>query len=87
MAGIEDAFEKFADRLSREESKRYIRNQKGDYEEYLGEQDPYPIKLGPLQLGANANISTGQYSPDEYQNISTMNRNVGLRGRLNIPDS
>jgi hypothetical protein len=32
-------------------------------------------------------ITTGKYSPDEYQNISTMNRNVGLRGRLNIPDS
>ena len=85
MAGIEEAFEKFADRLSREESKRYVRNQEGDYVEEV--QDPYPVKLGPLQLGANANIVTGKYSPDEYQNISTMNRNVGLRGRYNIPES
>lgn len=85
MAGIEEAFEKFADRLSREESKRYVRNQEGDYVEEV--QDPYPVKLGPLQLGANANIVTGQYSPDEYQNISTMNRNLGVRGKLNIPDT
>ena len=85
MAGIEEAFEKFADRLAREESKRYVRNQEGDYVEEI--QDPYPVKLGPLQLGANANITTGKYSPDEYQNISTMNRNLGVRGKLNIPDT
>ena len=88
MAGIEEAFEKFADRLAREESKRYYKNEKGEYVEYSPEmQDPYPIKLGPLQLGANANMVTGKFSPDEYQNISTMNRNLGLRGKLNIPDS
>ena len=85
MAGIEEAFEKFSDRLAREESKRYSRDEQGDYVEEV--QDPYPIKLGPLELGANANMSTGKFSPDEYQNISTMNRNVGLRGKLNIPDS
>jgi hypothetical protein len=87
MAGIEEAFEKFADRLSREESKRYVKNQQGDYVEYSGEQDPFPIKLGPLQLGANANMVTGKYSPNEYQDVSTMNRNLGLRGRYNIPNS
>ena len=88
MAGIEEAFEKFADRLAREESKRYYKNEQGEYVEYSPEmQDPYPIKLGPLQLGANANMVTGKFSPDEYQNISTMNRNLGLRGKLNIPDS
>jgi len=85
MAGIEDAFEKFADRLSREESKRYARDEQGDYVEEV--QDPYPIKLGPLQLGANANMVTGKFSPNEYQNVSTMNRNVGLRGRYDIPES
>ena len=85
MAGIEEAFEKFSDRLAREESKRYSRDEQGDYVEEV--QDPYPLKLGPLELGANANITTGQYSPDEYQNVSTMNRNVGVRGKLNIPDS
>ena len=88
MAGIEEAFEKFSDRLAREESKRYTRDEQGDYREYLPEeQDQYPIKLGPLQLGANANIATGKFSPNEYQNVSTMNRNVGLRGRYNVPDS
>ena len=88
MAGIEEAFEKFSDRLSREESKRYSRDEQSEYNEYLPEvQDPYPIKLGPLQLGGNANIFTRQYSPDEYQNISTMNSNVGLRGKYNVPDS
>jgi len=87
MAGIEEAFEKFADRLTREESKRYVKNQQGDYVEYSGEQDPFPIKLGPLQLGANANMVTGKYSPNEYQDVSTMNRNLGLRGRYNIPNS
>jgi len=88
MAGIEEAFEKFSDRLAREESKRYVKNQQGEYKEYLTEeQDPYPIKLGPLQLGANANMVTGKFSPNEYQNVSTMNRNVGLRGRYNVPDS
>jgi hypothetical protein len=88
MAGIEDAFEKFSDRLAREESKRYSRDEQGEYKEYLSEeQDPYPIKLGPLQLGANANMVTGKYSPNEYQNVSTMNRNVGLRGRYDVPDS
>jgi hypothetical protein len=30
---------------------------------------------------------TGKYSPNEYQNVSTMNRNVGLRGRYDVPDS
>jgi hypothetical protein len=88
MAGIEEAFEKFSDRLAREESKRYVKNQQGEYKEYLTEeQDPYPIKLGPLQLGANANMVTGKFSPNEYQDVSTMNRNVGLRGRYNVPDS
>ena len=88
MAGIEEAFEKFSDRLAREETKRYVKNQQGEYKEYLPEeQDPYPIKLGPLQLGANANMVTGKYSPNEYQDVSTMNRNVGLRGRYNVPDS
>ena len=88
MAGIEEAFEKFSDRLAREETKRYVKNQQGEYKEYLPEeQDPYPIKLGPLQLGANANIATGKFSPNEYQNVSTMNRNVGLRGRYDVPDS
>ena len=85
MAGIEEAFEKFSDRLAREETKRYSRDEQGDYVEEV--QDPYPIKLGPLQLGANANIATGKYSPNEYQNVSTMNRNVGLRGRYDLPDS
>ena len=85
MAGIEEAFEKFSDRLAREESKRYSRDEQGDYVEEV--QDPYPLKLGPLELGANANITTGRYSPDEYQNVSTMNRNVGLRGKYNVPDS
>ena len=85
MAGIEEAFEKFSDRLAREESKRYARDEQGDYVEEV--QDPYPIKLGPLQLGANANMVTGKFSPNEYQNISTMNRNVGLRGRYDVPDS
>lgn len=85
MAGIEEAFEKFSDRLAREESKRYARDEQGDYVEEV--QDPYPIKLGPLQLGANANIATGKFSPNEYQNVSTMNRNVGLRGKYNVPDS
>jgi len=85
MAGIEEAFEKFSDRLAREESKRYSRDEQGDYVEEV--QDPYPIKLGPLELGANANMSTGKFSPDEYQNISTMNRNVGLRGKYNVPNS
>ena len=88
MAGIEEAFEKFSDRLAREESKRYSKDEQGDYREYLSEeQDQYPIKLGPLQLGANANMSTGKFSPNEYQNVSTMNRNVGLRGRYDVPDS
>jgi hypothetical protein len=88
MAGIEEAFEKFSDRLAREESKRYSRDEQGDYREYLSEeQDQYPIKLGPLQLGANANMVTGKFSPNEYQNVSTMNRNVGLRGRYDVPDS
>jgi len=88
MAGIEEAFEKFSDRLAREESKRYTRDEQGNYREYLSEeQDQYPIKLGPLQLGANANIATGKFSPNEYQNVSTMNRNVGLRGRYDVPDS
>ena len=88
MAGIEEAFEKFSDRLAREETKRYSRDEQGDYREYLSEeQDQYPIKLGPLQLGANANMSTGKYSPNQYQNVSTMNRNVGLRGRYDVPDS
>jgi hypothetical protein len=88
MAGIEEAFEKFSDRLAREETKRYSRDEQGDYREYLPEeQDQYPIKLGPLQLGANANMSTGKYSPNQYQNVSTMNRNVGLRGRYDVPDS
>lgn len=88
MAGIEEAFEKFSDRLAREENKRYSRDEQGDYREYLPEeQDQYPIKLGPLQLGANANMSTGKYSPNQYQNVSTMNRNVGLRGRYDVPDS
>ena len=88
MAGIEEAFEKFSDRLAREESKRYSKDEQGDYKEYLSEeQDQYPIKLGPLQLGANANMSTGKFSPNEYQNVSTMNRNVGLRGRYDVPDS
>ena len=88
MAGIEEAFEKFSDRLAREESKRYVKNQQGEYKEYLTEeQDPYPIKLGPLQLGANANMVTGKFSPNEYQDVSTMNRNVGLRGKYNVPDS
>ena len=88
MAGIEEAFEKFSDRLAREESKRYVKNQQGEYKEYLTEeQDPYPIKLGPLQLGANANMVTGKFSPNEYQNVSTMNRNVGLRGKYNVPNS
>ena len=85
MAGIEEAFEKFSDRLAREESKRYSRDEQGDYVEEV--QDPYPIKLGPLELGANANMSTGKFSPNEYQNVSTMNRNVGLRGKYNVPDS
>ena len=85
MAGIEEAFEKFSDRLAREESKRYSKDEQGDYVEEV--QDPYPIKLGPLELGANANMSTGKFSPNEYQNVSTMNRNVGLRGKYNIPDS
>jgi hypothetical protein len=85
MAGIEEAFEKFSDRLAREESKRYARDEQGDYVEEV--QDPYPVKLGPLQLGANANMVTGKYSPNEYQNVSTMNRNVGLRGRYDVPDS
>jgi len=85
MAGIEEAFEKFSDRLARQESKRYARDEQGDYVEEV--QDPYPVKLGPLQLGANANISTGQYSPNKYDNVSTMNRNVGLRGKYNVPDS
>lgn len=84
MAGIEEAFERFQDRLAKQESKRYSE----DEEEYTPRaQDPYPLKLGPLQLGANANITTGQYSPNEYQNISTMNRNLGLRGRFDIPNS
>ena len=88
MAGIEEAFEKFSDRLAREETKRYSKDEQGDYREYLPEeQDQYPIKLGPLQLGANANIATGKFSPNEYQNVSTMNRNVGLRGRYDVPDS
>jgi hypothetical protein len=88
MAGIEEAFEKFSDRLAREETKRYVKNQQGEYKEYLPEeQDPFPIKLGPLQLGANANMVTGKYSPNEYQDVSTMNRNIGLRGRYNVPDS
>jgi hypothetical protein len=88
MAGIEEAFEKFSDRLAREETKRYVKNQQGEYKEYLPEeQDPYPVKLGPLQLGANANMVTGKFSPNEYQDVSTMNRNVGLRGRYNVPDS
>jgi hypothetical protein len=30
---------------------------------------------------------TGKFSPNEYQDVSTMNRNVGLRGRYNVPDS
>jgi hypothetical protein len=85
MAGIEEAFEKFSDRLAREESKRYSKDEQGDYVEEV--QDPYPIKLGPLELGANANMSTGKFSPDKYQNVSTMNRNVGLRGKYNVPDS
>jgi hypothetical protein len=85
MAGIEEAFEKFSDRLAREETKRYSRDEQGDYVEEV--QDPYPVKLGPLQLGANANMVTGKYSPNEYQNVSTMNRNVGLRGRYDVPDS
>ena len=85
MAGIEEAFEKFSDRLAREESKRYARDEQGDYVEEV--QDPYPVKLGPLQLGANANMVTGKYSPNQYQNVSTMNRNVGLRGRYDVPDS
>jgi hypothetical protein len=85
MAGIEEAFEKFSDRLAREESKRYARDEQGDYVEEV--QDPYPVKLGPLQLGANANMITGKYSPNEYQNVSTMNRNVGLRGRYDVPGS
>jgi len=85
MAGIEEAFEKFADRLARQESKRYSRDEQGDYVEEV--QDPYPIKLGPLELGANANMVTGKFSPNEYQNVSTMNRNVGLRGKYNVPDS
>ena len=88
MAGIEEAFEKFSDRLAREESKRYSKDEQGDYKEYLSEeQDPYPIKLGPLELGANANMSTGKFSPSPYDNVSTMNRNVGLRGKYNVPDS
>jgi len=85
MAGIEEAFEKFSDRLAREESKRYSRDEQGDYVEEV--QDPYPIKLGPLELGANANMVTGKFSPNEYQNVSTMNRNVGLRGKYNVPNS
>jgi hypothetical protein len=85
MAGIEEAFEKFSDRLAREETKRYSRDEQGDYVEEV--QDPYPVKLGPLQLGANANMVTGKYSPNEYQNVSTMNRNVGLRGRYDVPNS
>jgi len=85
MAGIEEAFEKFSDRLARQESKRYSRDEQGDYVEEV--QDPYPIKLGPLELGANANMVTGKFSPNEYQNVSTMNRNVGLRGKYNVPDS
>ena len=85
MAGIEEAFERFADRLAREESKRYVKNQEGDYVEEV--QDPYPVKLGPLELGVNANMITGKYSPNEYQNVSTMNRNLGLRGKYNIPES
>ena len=85
MAGIEEAFEKFSDRLAREETKRYSRDEQGDYVEEV--QDPYPVKLGPLQLGANANMVTGKFSPNEYQNVSTMNRNVGLRGRYDVPDS
>jgi hypothetical protein len=85
MAGIEEAFEKFSDRLAREETKRYSRDEQGDYVEEV--QDPYPVKLGPLQLGANANMVTGKYSPNQYQNVSTMNRNVGLRGRYDVPDS
>lgn len=88
MAGIEDAFEKFADRLAREESKRYYKNEKGEYVEYSPEmQDPYPVKLGPLQLGANANMITGNFSPSPYDTVSTMNRNIGLRGKYNIPES
>jgi hypothetical protein len=88
MAGIEDAFEKFADRLAREESKRYYKNEKGEYVEYSPEmQDPYPVKLGPLQLGANANMVTGNFSPSPYDTVSTMNRNIGLRGKYNIPES
>ena len=88
MAGIEEAFEKFSDRLAREESKRYARDEQGGYNEYLPEeQDPYPIKIGPLQLGGNANISSRKFSPSQYDNVSTMNSNVGLRGRYNIPDS
>jgi hypothetical protein len=88
MAGIEEAFEKFSDRLAREESKRYARDEQGGYNEYLPEeQDPYPIKIGPLQLGGNANISTRKFSPSQYDNVSTMDSNVGLRGRYNIPDS
>ena len=69
MAGIEEAFEKFSDRLAREESKRYARDEQGDYVEEVVK--PYPIKLGPLELGANANMSTGKFSPNEYDNIST----------------
>jgi hypothetical protein len=32
MAGIEEAFEKFSDRLAREETKRYSRDEQGDLE-------------------------------------------------------
>ena len=85
MAGIEEAFEKFSERLAREESKRYSRDEQVDYVEEV--QDPYPVKLGPLQLGGNANISSRKFSPSQYDNVSTMNSNVGLRGRYNIPES
>jgi hypothetical protein len=100
MAGIEQAFENFVKRVSSQEEPQseYGEPQTGDkripiYQNinqvmtYTNPCQQVAEIFSTLQLGANANMVTGKFSPNEYQNVSTMNRNVGLRGRYDVPDS
>jgi hypothetical protein len=47
--------------------------------------DKYPVKLGPLELGASGGISFNKNDPDPYTDVNTLRRELSIRGKYNVP--
>jgi hypothetical protein len=47
--------------------------------------DKYPVKLGPLELGASGSISFNKNDPDPYTDVNTLRRELSIRGKYNVP--